>query len=169
MLTRLVAVPLTREGFAPFGDVIETDMTRQVNINNGSTVRFDGLARVDLGDRNGHALINIFRTQPQEMPMGDRDDGKTPDRVAGLHAARPFAFLVVVAAAGEIVGPDDLHAFITDGRQGINLARGTWHHPVIALDRETDFIVVDRGGPGDNLVEYHFDAEQTRQVGLALR
>ena len=78
-------------------------------------------------------------------------------------------FLVVVAAAGEIVGPDDLHAFITDGRQGINLARGTWHHPVIALDRETDFIVVDRGGPGDNLVEYNFDAEQTRQVGLAPR
>jgi ureidoglycolate lyase len=52
-----------------------------------------------------------------------------------------------------------LRAFVTDGRQGVNYARGVWHHPVIALGRETDFVVVDRGGPGDNLVEVSFAAD----------
>ena len=38
----------------------------------------------------------------------------------------------------------------------MNYARGVWHHPVIAMARETEFVVVDRGGPGNNLVEVPF-------------
>ena len=62
----------------------------------------------------------------------------------------PAPFLLVVAAAGDAPRPAALRAFVTDGAQGVNYARGTWHHPVLALDRITDFLVVDRGGPGEN-------------------
>ncbi|MBT6931252.1 MAG: ureidoglycolate lyase, partial [Proteobacteria bacterium] len=30
---------------------------------------------------------------------------------------------------------------------------GVWHHPLLVLVEQQDFIVIDRGGPGDNLVE----------------
>ena len=45
---------------------------------------------------------------------------------------------------------------MTDACQGVNYARGVWYHPVIALGRATDFLVVDRGGPGDSLIEVRF-------------
>ena len=62
--------------------------------------------------------------------------------------AQPF--IVVVAPLGEQVAPGDLRAFITNGRQGVNYRRGVWHHSLIALNAPARFIVVDRGGPGDN-------------------
>ncbi len=67
-----------------------------------------------------------------------------------LSAAR---FLLVVAAPGESVLPGGIRAFVSDGRQGVNYRRGVWHHPVLALDAETDFLVIDRGGEGTNCDE----------------
>ena len=55
------------------------------------------------------------------------------------------AYLVLVAKAGETVDPSDLTAFIATGDQGVNYHAGTWHHPILALDKVSDFIVVDRG------------------------
>ena len=69
-------------------------------------------------------------------------------------------FLIVVAPAGPAPRAADLRAFVTDGRQGVNYAKGVWHHPVIAWRRPTDFLVVDRGGPGDNLIEIRLDGRQ---------
>ncbi|MCS5516377.1 ureidoglycolate lyase [Pseudomonas qingdaonensis] len=43
----LVIEPLTKEAFAPFGDVIETDGSDHFMINNGSTMRFHKLATVE--------------------------------------------------------------------------------------------------------------------------
>jgi ureidoglycolate lyase len=39
---------------------------------------------------------------------------------------------------------DDLRAFIASGRQGVNYARGTWHHPLLVIDRAAEFLVLDR-------------------------
>ena len=46
-----------------------------------------------------------------------------------------------------------IRAFVTSGWQGVNYAKGVWHHPLIALGEVSDFIVVDRGGEGCNLNE----------------
>jgi len=67
---------------------------------------------------------------------------------------RPY--LIVVAPAGELK-PAALRAFVTRGWQGVNYAKGVWHHPLIALDEVSDFIVVDRGGDGLNLNEQQLD------------
>ena len=61
-------------------------------------------------------------------------------------------YAIVVAPAGEL-DPSGLRAFITQGWQGVNYAKGVWHHPLIALGDVSDFIVVDRGGDGLNLNE----------------
>jgi ureidoglycolate lyase len=45
--------------------------------------------------------------------------------------------------------------------QGVNYARGTWHHPLIALERPSQFLVIDRcGGSGSNLDEVDVRAER---------
>jgi ureidoglycolate lyase len=47
-----------------------------------------------------------------------------------------------------------VRAFVTDGRQGVNYRAGTWHAIQSVLEREGEFLVVDRGGVGDNCDEY---------------
>ena len=83
----LFAAPLTREAFAPFGDVIQTDGAQRVKINEGTTERFHDLARVDLASRGGYPLINIFRGQPRPQPnarpaapVGSQYTSQTPSR-----------------------------------------------------------------------------------------
>jgi ureidoglycolate lyase len=61
-------------------------------------------------------------------------------------------YLVVVAPAGEL-DPSKLRAFVSRGWQGVNYARGVWHHPLLALGEVSDFLVVDRGGEGHNCDE----------------
>ena len=152
----MTPAPLTRREFAPFGEVIETDGAERRVINEGSTVRFHDLARVDVAAAGGYALINLFRAQPLPLPLAVRIMEQHPLGSQAFIPLHTAPFLIVVAPAGAAPGPAQLRAFVTDGRQGVNYARGVWHHPVIAMARETDFVVVDRGGPGDNLVEARF-------------
>ena len=44
-------------------------------------------------------------------------------------------------------------AFLARDGEGVNYRSGTWHHPLLALDAVSDFLVVDRIGPGHNCDE----------------
>ena len=165
----ITPVRLTRDEFAPFGEVIETDGAERRLINAGSTVRFHDLARVDVAAAGGYALINVFRAQPLPLPLTVRIMEQHP---LGSQAFIPLdhaPFLVVVAPGTDAPRLAELCAFVTDGRQGVNYGRGVWHHPVIAMTGETDFVVVDRGGPGDNLVEMRFAVDDPAAVVQAPR
>ncbi|MFP5402573.1 MAG: ureidoglycolate lyase, partial [Gammaproteobacteria bacterium] len=48
---------------------------------------------------------------------------------------------------------EDLAVFLARGDQGVNYATGVWHHPLLALEGVSDFLVVDRSGPGHNCDE----------------
>jgi ureidoglycolate lyase len=39
----------------------------------------------------------------------------------------------------------------------VNFYRGTWHHPLLVLSGQQDFLVIDRGGAGENLIEHDLD------------
>ena len=149
----LTLEPLTRAAFEPFGDVIELDGAQHFPINGGTTERFHDLARVDIGaDSGGRPLINVFRGQPRAQPVEISMMERHP---LGSQAFLPLgvvSYLVVVAPAGEF-DASKLRAFFTCGWQGVNYARGVWHHPLIVLDDVADFIVVDRGGKEANCEE----------------
>ena len=51
--------------------------------------------------------------------------------------------------------PATYRAFHATCRQGVNYARNTWHHPLLVLNENDRFLVIDRAGPGDNLEERH--------------
>lgn len=153
----LKAVPLTRQAFAPFGDVIETDGAQHYPINRGAIERFHDLATVDVGI-DGRTLVSIVEcNRPGGIPV--------PVSLVERHPLGSQAFIpmgeavmcVVVAPAGDEVTPSALWAFVSNGRQGVNYHRGTWHMPLVAFDAGQRFIVVDRGGPGDNCEERELD------------
>jgi len=143
--------PVTKDAFRAFGDVIETAGAERMLINEGTTERFHDLAKVVLG--RGSALINIFRAQPRPTPIAIRMMERHPLGSQAFVALERRPFLVVVAPAGVAPEAAELRAFITDGNQGVNYHPGVWHHPVLALVQETDFLVIDRGGPGENCDE----------------
>lgn len=148
----LMVEKLTREAFAPFGDVIELEGAKHYPINLGTTERYHDLARVDTSDESGRTLISVFRGQPRELPFEVTMMERHP---LGSQAFMPLherPYLVVVAPAGEL-DAQAVRAFVTSGWQGVNFAKGVWHHPLIACGEVSDFVVVDRGGGGINLSE----------------
>ena len=152
--------PLTREAFAPFGDVIETDGAAHFTINSGFAERFHDLACVDVAAERGRPLISIFRGQPRPVPLRLTLMERHPLGTQAFLPLQDHAWIVVVAAGADPRRPDALRAFRAHGRQGVNYARGTWHHPLIVLVPNHEFVVVDRGGDGDNLDEVPFDSTE---------
>ncbi|MCC4118738.1 ureidoglycolate lyase [Aromatoleum toluclasticum] len=164
-LIRLQVEPLTREAFAPFGDVIEaSDAAHHFTINGGNTERYHDLAKIDPGP-GGRTIVSIFRGQPRRLPFTVEMMERHP---LGSQAFVPLSdapYLVVVAPAGDTPGVQDLRVFLARGDQGVNYARGVWHHPLLALDGASDFLVIDRAGEGPNCDEVRLDEAAVIELG----
>lgn len=158
---------LTKEAFAPFGDVIEPADAERLLINEGTTVRFNDLAAVDVGREGGRPLISIFRAEPRPAPIAIRMVERHP---LGSQAFFPLArhdWLVVVCRSAATPDPAALRCFRATGGQGVNYRPGVWHHPLLVLQMQ-DFLVVDRGGPGDNLEEHWFGTPESGPAATIL-
>lgn len=155
-ILRLRPAALTRGLFAPYGDVIEGEGNPHYTINDGYAERFSDLAAVDVGAQDGQIRVNIFQALPRTLPLPIRMVERHPLSSQAFVGMSGRPFLVVVAAPGVAPSAGDLHAFVTNGRQGVNYARGTWHHPLIAFGAPGEFLVIDRGGPGENCDEVFF-------------
>jgi len=82
-------------------------------------------------------------------PHYDKNHDNNHDNNEGTHQAESPDFV-------------SLRCFLASGTQGVSYAPGTWHHPLLALLPEQDFLVVDRAAPvgeapGQNLEEVWFD------------
>lgn len=145
-MIKLFPLPLTAELFAPFGEVIE-----EPAIDDGSKPdrRFNDLASLDAG-LDGRVMLSILRMRSTiQLPY---ELSKLECHPLGSQAFVPCSstrFLVVVAPAGSSPELQNLRAFITDGRQGINYHKGIWHAPMATLTA-ANFLVIDRSGPGNN-------------------
>jgi ureidoglycolate lyase len=102
--------------------------------------------------QGGRPLINLFRAQPRTLPVDITMMERHPLGSQAFIPLRRGRYLVVVAPPGEF-DPARMRAFWTDAWQGVNYAKGVWHHPLLALDQVSDFVVVDRGGEGNNCDE----------------
>lgn len=148
--------PLSRETFAPYGDVIDTNGAQHFAINAGFAERYHDLAKVDVTGASGRPLISIFRGKPRTLPMAINLMERHPLGSQAFFPLSSHPFLIVVGSGEDECPPATLRAFISKPGQGVNYARNVWHHPLIALHAECDFLIVDRGGPGDNLQEIHY-------------
>jgi ureidoglycolate lyase len=178
---KLTPQPLTKEAFAPFGDVVEvfgnsSDSKNPIMINGGNTERYDSLVKVELeaagsseqGVPDTHAVINIFRALPRpvskDLAMDIEMVERHPFGSQSFHPLSGEEYLVLVADAVEEPTAENLHLFIARADQGINYHKNTWHHPVLGLNKVCDFLVVDRKGGGNNCEEHFFGKDVKIQI-----
>jgi ureidoglycolate lyase len=147
--------PLTREAFAPFGDVIEIEGAHNFPINHGMCMRYHDLAKVETIGENARTLISLLHGKPYELPLKLEMVERHP---FGSQAFVPLSQnpFLVVAAYEQPDGPSDPVAFLTKPGQGVNVHRNVWHGILTPLEADSDFVVIDRGGDGVNLQEYFY-------------
>ena len=139
--------PINAAEFAPYGWLADADgaedgvMRRP--INEGSSLRFDGVGELQLTAEGGAPCLALFRAQPRD-PRG-------PWRQLERHRLGTQSFVpmggaryVMLAALGD-EQPDlaTLAAFAVAGHQAVTLRAGTWHHGLIA-PQGGDFVVIER-------------------------
>lgn len=154
MTRALTVAPLTAEGFAPFGDVIEARGDPTKMINQGMCGRYHDLAQLDFAD--GRAGISLFDAKARHLPHVIDMVERHPEGSQAFMPISPVRFLVVVAEDADGI-PVNLRAFITAPGQSINLHRGVWHGVLAPIGDPGHFAVVDRIGDGPNLEEHWFD------------
>ena len=157
-LNLLEAEPLSAEAFVPFGSVIETAGHLPRSINRGTCERFDDLAPVDVLVDGGRPLISIFKALPRSLPYQVHTLERHPLSSQAFYPLDGRPYLIVVAYKGGGGSPGRIRAFRAAGDQGVSYRRNTWHHSLLAIGASSNFLVVDRGGPGGNCDEHALEA-----------
>ncbi|QYK42965.1 MAG: ureidoglycolate lyase [Paracoccaceae bacterium] len=141
--------PLTAAAFAPYGQVLDAACEFRL-INAGLCRRHHDRATLDFAD--GRAGISVFHAEPRALPYAFDLIERHPEGSQAFLPMTQHPFLVIVAPDPQA----EPLAFMTNGAQGINLNRGTWHGVLTPLHAPGLFAVVDRIGPGTNLEEHRF-------------
>lgn len=152
-MRQLSIAPLTPDAFAPFGQVIETAGSNHYPINKGMTERYHDLARIELGGVHARPLVSIFSGQPYHLPLTLDLVERHPLGSQAFYPLSDAPWLVIVAP-DEGGTPGTPVVFRPAPGQGVNIAMNTWHGVLCPLDRASDYLVIDRGGEGNNLEEY---------------
>ncbi|MGB1361344.1 MAG: ureidoglycolate lyase [Alphaproteobacteria bacterium] len=126
-------IPITRENFAPYGNVIDLQ---------------DGTELSAIGEYeyyNGTA-IKVIRGNKISMPYEVKLFERHPIGTQAFVPMNSGVFFVVVAESTntDSFDPNTLKCFITNGRQGIQYNVNVWHAPFTTLTDDADFTVIDR-------------------------
>jgi ureidoglycolate lyase len=151
-------VSITKDNFSQFGDVISTKDIKPIEINNGYAKRYDGIANLNTSKDNGVTTISIFSALKRNFPMKIDMMEKHPLGSQAFIPMKETTFLAFVAPNGDKPDLNKIEAFIIPPGIGVNYKPGTWHFPLISTE-DMNFLVVDRKGPGDNLVIKNLDKE----------
>lgn len=141
--TTLGLRPLDAAAFAPYGEVLDFARGLGVGVNDGTSVRRDLPAGLDFTREGGRPALATFSVRSQPLAG--------PWKVLARHAQGSQSFVplqagrwvVLVARGDDRPDPSTLAAFAVTPMQGITLAPGTWHHPLIALDPGL-FLIIER-------------------------
>jgi ureidoglycolate lyase len=106
---------------------------------------------VNLRD-DARANLSVFRCTPEALrPVPLRVFERHPFSTQLFVPMNACRYLVVVAPGIDTPDVDRARAFEANASQAIAYRPGTWHHPLIALDDETDFVclVYENRSAGD--------------------
>ena len=152
-------IPITKNNFSQFGDMISTSEIKPIEINNGYAKRYDGIANLNTSKDNGETTISIFSALKRNFPMKIDMMEKHPLGSQAFIPMKETTFLVFVAPKEEKPNLNKIESFIIPPGIGVNYNPGTWHFPLISTE-DMNFLVVDRKGIGDNLVIEDLDKER---------
>ena len=156
--------PLTRAAFASYGEVVEAAGASPLRINQGFADRIDDLARIDVAADGGQVNVSLFAALARPQPIAIAIMERHPLGSQLFVPLQDSPWLVLVC--GDPGDPRSYRGFLATGRQGVNYARGVWHHPLLVLADHERFLVVDRAGPGRNLEEATLDVPHVLDPAL---
>ena len=152
-------IKINRSNFATYGDLISTSDVNPININAGYAKRFDNLANLNTSKDGGQTIVSIFSALKRAFPMTVDMMEKHPLGTQAFIPMKDTIFLAFVAPPGNSPDINKIQSFIVPPRTGINYKPGIWHFPLISTE-DTNFIVIDRKGKGENLIIHKFKKEK---------
>jgi len=150
---------INRKNFNPYGDLISSDDIDYIDINAGYAKRFDNLANIDTLNGGGKTIVSIFSASKRTFPMKIDMMEKHPLGSQAFIPMKETTFLSFVAPPGESPEISKIQSFIVPPKTGINYKPGIWHFPLISTE-DTNFLVIDRKGNGNNLIIHKFEKEK---------
>ena len=152
-------IKINRSNFAEYGDLISTSNINPMDINEGYAKRFDNLANLNTLKDDGKTIVSIFSALKRAFPMKIDMMEKHPLGSQAFIPMKETTFLCFVAPPGEFPEINKIQSFIIPPQTGINYKPGIWHFPLISTEN-TNFLVIDRKGKGENLVIHKFKKEK---------
>ena len=152
-------IPMTKENFSKFGDMISTENIKPIEINNGYANRFDDIAKIDTANNNGETTISIFSALKRSFPMKIDMMEKHPLGTQAFIPMKETTFLTLVAPEGKKLEMDKIESFVVPKGKGVNYKTGIWHFPLISLDN-AKYITVDKKDAKTNIEIYNFDESE---------
>ena len=152
-------IKVTRSNFATYGDLISTNDINPIDINAGYAKRFDNLANLNTSKDDGKSIVSIFSALKRTFPMTIDMMEKHPLGSQTFIPMKETTFLCLVALPGELPEINKIQSFIIPPKMGINYKPGVWHFPLISTE-DTNFLVIDRKGSGENLITHKFEKEK---------
>ena len=159
METIIKPIAITKDNFAQYGDLISSNNVMPIDINAGYAKRFDDLASINTSKNDGKTIISIFSALKRNFPMKIDMMEKHP---LGSQAFMPLietTFLCFVAPGNNLPDVNKIQSFIVPPKTGINYKPNIWHFPLISTE-DTNFLVIDRKGNGENLIIHKFNNEK---------
>jgi ureidoglycolate lyase len=144
-LVRIKVQPMTRETFAPFGVLIDSR----------------GSVEIDLGEGKPSLTGATSEWRPFRFDFMARHR-RTMQVFSPLVSS---SFVIGVAPPNQGSAPDieKIAAFLVDGRLPYAYHKGTWHTPPFPIKEWASYLVVDRAGTLDDDWEL-VDLKVTRQT-----
>ena len=155
----VIPIKINRSNFAVYGDLISSDDINPMDINAGYAKRFDNLANIDTSEEEGKTIVSIFSALKRAFPMKIDMMEKHPLGSQAFMPMKETTFLSFVAPAGNAPEINKIQSFIIPPKMGINYRPGIWHFPLISTE-DTNFLVIDRKGSGENLIIHKFNREK---------
>ena len=152
-------IKINKSNFAIYGDLITTNDIKSMDINAGYAKRFDNLANLNTLRDDGKTIVSIFSAVKRTFPMKIDMMEKHPLGSQAFIPMKETTFLCFVAPEGELPQINKIQSFIIPPQTGINYRPGIWHFPLISTE-DTNFLVIDRKGKGENLIIHKFEKEK---------
>ena len=159
METIVKPIKVTKTNFATFGDLISSEDVKPMDINAGYAKRFDNLANINTSRDDGKTILSVFSALKRTFPMKIDMMEKHPLGSQAFIPMKETTFLSFVAPPGEKPDINKIESFIIPPRTGINYKPGIWHFPLISTEN-TNFLVIDRKGDGENLIIHKFEKDK---------
>lgn len=172
MMTTIAARPIDPRSYAAFGAVVRAGQREGArSANHGTAEAWDALAILESAREGARCTASLFRCRAhRDATLPVRWLERHPFSTQMFAPMRASRYLVIVARGTDAPDLSTLEAFLVEGAQAITYAPGTWHHPMVALDEDADFVnVIFSDGTARDCDEVAYDPPSIAIAGLGAR